>query len=216
VNAVARFGVTPLHLALNHNQSVVARLLIDAGADVNAEDSTGHRPLTIAYNAQNGEMQALIRKCGGTESTPDRQLRMHITRHYSIRTVQQTGERCDAFTLGPVCQRLAMRDADEIEVLSPREMRLTFYSAKTLKDDRNPSRPTTDREKFTALVRDREVVEIQQNMQVVDQREAGCSLVAIQFIGTPCWDNRGQFCEKWGTHESESCDSRFAGFKILR
>jgi hypothetical protein len=220
--AVAPEGTMSLQMALAHvsEQSAVTRVLIDAGADVNAVNNAGNRPLTIAYKLQNDEIQTLIRARGGTEATADRQLRMqrekHITRHYSIRTVQYTGERCDVFTLGLVCQRLAMRDADEIEVLSPREMRLTFYSGKTLKDERSPFRPTAEREKYTTLVRDRKVVEIQQNLQVVDEQESGCSLLAIQITGTPCWDNRGQACEKWGTHESEACDSRFAGFKILR
>jgi hypothetical protein len=221
VNAVARYGLTPLHLALTHNQSVVARLLIDAGADVNAEDTVGKRPLTIAYNLQNDEMQALIRKRGGTESTRERVSRMqeekYITRHYSIRTVRHRGAGCDWFTLGRVCQRLAMREADEIEVLSPREMRLTFYSGKTLMGENSLFRRTAEREKFTAVVRDREVVETQQNLQVVDWRNAGCEPLAVLVVGgKPCWDERRQLCEKWGTHESEPCVSRIAGFKVPR
>ncbi len=221
VNAVTSDGSTPLHLALPRRQGAVARVLIDAGADVNAEDNAGKRPLTIAYNFQNEEMQALIRERGGTEAARDRKLRMqqekHITRHYSIRTVRHSGAGCDWFTLGRVCQRLAMREADEIEVLSPREMRLTFYSGKTLIGENSPFRRTAEREQFTAVVRDREVVETQQNLQVVDWRNAGCEPLAVLVVGgKPCWDERRQLCEKWGTHESEPCVSRIAGFKIPR
>ena len=219
VNAVTADGSTPLHLALAHHQSAVARELIDAGADVNAAGQFGNRPLTIAYNLQNAEMQALIRERGGTETPRDHEERAqraqlekkYITRHYVIRTVLRPGRpACDvnqSLVLGRICQRLEIRDADEVAVLSPREMRLTYYSGKMLRDE-NVYPERLAREMLTAVVRDRDIVEIQQNLQIVDWRNAGCDLSRLR-VGLPaCWDEKARLCEKWGTREAELCDSR--------
>ncbi len=44
-NANDHWGTTPLHAAAHANQAVIAQLLIDAGADVNAKDMNGKTPL---------------------------------------------------------------------------------------------------------------------------------------------------------------------------
>jgi hypothetical protein len=123
---------------------------------------------------------------------------------YSIQTVR--GKRCvNAEVAHDVCERLAMREADEIEVLSDREMRLTFYSGKTLTAD-GPVRKETQREKYVALVRDRAVVEEYKTRQVIDWRSAGC-LPYPPPRGLECWNESGRQCEKWRTHDYlSSCE----------
>ena len=49
---------------------VVARLLLDAGADANAELAGGYRPLDAALQNGDHELAALLRERGGTSLTP--------------------------------------------------------------------------------------------------------------------------------------------------
>jgi hypothetical protein len=212
---------TPLHIALACKADLVSRVLIDAGADVNAENRWGKRPLTIALDLRDEEMQALIRKRGGTESARDRDTRMareaHITRRYSIRTVQRNDVRCDLSLLARasgtvafrICERLTLRDADKIEVVSPREMRLTYFSGITLRDEKPLHANKIEPQKFTAVVRDREVAEIEWNLQVIDERDAGCAPGLVAYGHAPCWDHTVQLCENWGTHERYACTMNF-------
>ena len=204
----AQDGRTVLHLALLNNQTQVARVLIGAGANVNAEDKGGTRPLTLALGQQNDEMRALLSEHGGTENARDVQVRVdrekYMTRRYSIQTVRWP--RCDRFEMGTVCERISLRDADEIEVVSDREMRLTFYNGKTLVAE-GGSGKETKRENYVAVVRDRVVVEESRNL--VDWRYAGCK--SVPGHSDYCWDEKGQVCEKWRTHEGGSCGSSVVG-----
>jgi hypothetical protein len=63
----------------------------------------------------------------------------------------------------------------------------------------------TQREKYVALVRDREVVDEYKTQQVIDWRYAGCVLFT-PWSGPDCWNKSGRTCEKWRTHDSGSCD----------
>ena len=54
--------ITPLMLAAYRNSVDVAKLLIDAGADVNAEAENGATALIIAEESGNTEVAALLRK----------------------------------------------------------------------------------------------------------------------------------------------------------
>jgi hypothetical protein len=57
-------------------------------------------------------------------------------------------------------------------------------------------------QKFTAVVRDREVAEIEWNLQVIDERDAGCAPGLVAYGLAPCWDH-------WGTHERYACTMNF-------
>lgn len=59
--AYANGGFTPLHFAAREGQLEVARLLLDAGADVNAPAADGKSPLNLAiYNGHYTLAELLI------------------------------------------------------------------------------------------------------------------------------------------------------------
>jgi len=76
VGAVARndLGVQPLNSAaasqVESARVAVAGLLLDAGADPNAEIAGGYRPLDAAQQNGDEELAALLRDRGGTSLTP--------------------------------------------------------------------------------------------------------------------------------------------------
>jgi hypothetical protein len=69
VNVAARnpSAVQPLHTAVANDQTEVARMLINAGADANAEQDGGYTPLMIATEHDNAPMLALLREAGARE-----------------------------------------------------------------------------------------------------------------------------------------------------
>ncbi|MHC4154047.1 MAG: ankyrin repeat domain-containing protein [Planctomycetota bacterium] len=77
VNARAsRNGRTPLHNAARSGYSKAAKLLITAGADVNAKDKVGHTPLWHAKDKHtpgedDGKIVELLRRHGAVESLHD-------------------------------------------------------------------------------------------------------------------------------------------------
>ena len=58
MNARDKFGITPLHYALEKGHTEVAMALIDKGADVNARDKYGYTPLHLALS--NGHIEAAM------------------------------------------------------------------------------------------------------------------------------------------------------------
>ncbi len=54
------FGLTPLHVATRSGNKTIARLLLEAGADVNAEDSVGRSPLFEACEQGEEELITLL------------------------------------------------------------------------------------------------------------------------------------------------------------
>ena len=81
-------GNTPLHAALAANQKMVAGLLIGTGADVNAADAAGWRPLHLAAaNNDLDAMKALIMQgAGSAPPTPTVPLRWHSREEQSSRS----------------------------------------------------------------------------------------------------------------------------------
>jgi uncharacterized protein len=73
VDARARNGsnVTPLHSACAGNHTVVALSLIAAGADVNAVQHGGYRPLDSALQNGNAEIAEALRMVGARIGTSD-------------------------------------------------------------------------------------------------------------------------------------------------
>lgn len=69
VNARSDDGWTPLHVAASRGDLELARLLLDAGAEVNARDTKDRRPMDLAgvFHARHlkEEMTALLRQYGG-------------------------------------------------------------------------------------------------------------------------------------------------------
>jgi ankyrin repeat protein len=61
----AQIVVRPIHAAAANGGSVeICRMLLDAGADVNAEQPGGFRPLDAALQERNAELEALLRERG--------------------------------------------------------------------------------------------------------------------------------------------------------
>jgi ankyrin repeat protein len=57
-------GYTPLHYAARFGMCDIAKILIDAGADVNSQDINGQTPLTHAVEVNNKEMTEFLKKNG--------------------------------------------------------------------------------------------------------------------------------------------------------
>ena len=57
--------LTPLHWAAIRNMVEIAKLLIDKGANVNAQSKNGETPLNHANQRENSSMQSLLRRHGG-------------------------------------------------------------------------------------------------------------------------------------------------------
>ncbi|GFT71159.1 hypothetical protein NPIL_297601, partial [Nephila pilipes] len=51
INSIDRLGYTPLHYAARNNNLGMVRLLVDRGADINAENTSGKKPIDIASDA---------------------------------------------------------------------------------------------------------------------------------------------------------------------
>jgi hypothetical protein len=64
-------GYTALMDAAAENQLEIARILIEAGADVNACASQNRYPIKIARGKRHVEMVALLEQAGALETTPD-------------------------------------------------------------------------------------------------------------------------------------------------
>jgi len=73
IDARARNGsdVTPLHSACAGNHTIVAVTLIAAGADVNAAQHGGYRPLDSALQNGNTEIAEALRTAGARTQMPD-------------------------------------------------------------------------------------------------------------------------------------------------
>jgi len=65
VNAREDWDATPLHDAAMRDHKEITELLIDAGADVNAENENGDTPLDMAIQLKHTEIADLLRKHGG-------------------------------------------------------------------------------------------------------------------------------------------------------
>jgi hypothetical protein len=188
------------------NKLPVARALIVAGANVNATDREGASPFMLASMRGNNDLVTLMRRHGGTDTASGNDAippQRKSNSRYTIGTTRVG--RCDWFELGDICERVALRDADEIERVSESEMRLIFYSGKSLTDEGRFFGKKTERERYVAIVRDRRVVESYRNVQVIDWKSSGCGNVSGH--GDFCWNQSGRTCEKWGTYETGNCES---------
>ncbi len=67
IEARSESGETALHSASRDKSREVARILLDAGADVNALDNHGSTPLAIAREEGYPAVAALLRRRGGHE-----------------------------------------------------------------------------------------------------------------------------------------------------
>lgn len=61
INPKNKYNITPLHFAVDKNSKETAKLLISAGADVNAETGWGKTPLDYARTQ---EMKTLLKTHG--------------------------------------------------------------------------------------------------------------------------------------------------------
>ena len=67
-NARGLHNKTPLHIAAEKNHTEIAKLLIDAGADMNAEASLGMTPLALAAKMGNREVAEVLLAHGAARS----------------------------------------------------------------------------------------------------------------------------------------------------
>ena len=67
INLQDAFGYTALIYAARVGPLEVVRLLVEAGADVNAQDSNGNTALSIALQRDRSEIAEYLRENGATE-----------------------------------------------------------------------------------------------------------------------------------------------------
>ena len=67
MNARDMFGYPPLMRAVQGGNTEITQLLLDAGADVNAENNNGKTALMLALEYGHTEVVELIRKAGAQE-----------------------------------------------------------------------------------------------------------------------------------------------------
>lgn len=60
------FGRTPLHVAVVNNQPVLSRMLVEAGAPINAQDEYGNTPLHVAVFCLRTKMVAQLLALGAS------------------------------------------------------------------------------------------------------------------------------------------------------
>ena len=65
VNLRGLGNMTPLHRAAQNGRKEMVELLIESGADVNAETDSGETPLDWAINSRHVKLYPQIRKHGG-------------------------------------------------------------------------------------------------------------------------------------------------------
>jgi ankyrin repeat protein len=56
--------ITPLHVAAEENQSAVAELLLERGAELEAVQGNGYTPLTAATYMESTDVMALLKRHG--------------------------------------------------------------------------------------------------------------------------------------------------------
>nr|6MWQ_A Chain A, DARPin, Muscle-type aldolase chimeric fusion [synthetic construct]6MWQ_B Chain B, DARPin, Muscle-type aldolase chimeric fusion [synthetic construct]6MWQ_C Chain C, DARPin, Muscle-type aldolase chimeric fusion [synthetic construct]6MWQ_D Chain D, DARPin, Muscle-type aldolase chimeric fusion [synthetic construct] len=71
VNALDRFGLTPLHLAAQRGHLEIVEVLLKCGADVNAADLWGQTPLHLAATAGHLEIVEVLLKYGADVNALD-------------------------------------------------------------------------------------------------------------------------------------------------
>ncbi len=64
VNQRGGWNSTPLHVAIYRERPEEVRVLLDAGADPNAEGEYGERPLQVAVNCGNAEIVERLLRAG--------------------------------------------------------------------------------------------------------------------------------------------------------
>ncbi|KKQ11345.1 MAG: putative ankyrin repeat-containing protein [candidate division TM6 bacterium GW2011_GWF2_36_6] len=62
-----QYNDTPLHIAVDHQRMDVVRLLIKAGADVNARNGNGETLLTVALRRARTIIASMLREAGVAE-----------------------------------------------------------------------------------------------------------------------------------------------------
>ncbi len=67
INFIDGYGYTPLHVAVNYNQSESAKRLVDLGADLAEVDKVGLTPLGLAKLYNYDEIIAILKAAGAPE-----------------------------------------------------------------------------------------------------------------------------------------------------
>ena len=66
-NQKANLEYTPLHLAAQLNQIEIAQMLINFGADADAQDVSNRTPLHIANDYNHAAVLLILLKCGASQ-----------------------------------------------------------------------------------------------------------------------------------------------------
>lgn len=86
INKKGPTGQTPLHIAAEHGQQIVIKLLLKHGADINSKDSEGNSPLHTAIMSGRTQVADLLIKNGATFN-PDLLLEESVRNNISDRDV---------------------------------------------------------------------------------------------------------------------------------
>ena len=91
VNSGSRGHERPLHYAVKAGDAAIVRLLIDRGAEINAEDDRHRTALAYARESDNKEIINILVKHGGTEVDYEHEAIKAIRKGYPVTEVEIGG-----------------------------------------------------------------------------------------------------------------------------
>ena len=114
------------------------------------------------------------------------------SKYYLVETLPAWQQEWDLTSV--MAERVAKRQPDEIEIVSPRERHLKFYSGKVLRKGQEGFTSPVEKERLVVVLVDGAVTSMHRTVQVIEWTTSGCDY----GHGGGCGSESGISCEYWG------------------